>query len=411
MWAITALLAIVAGALALWPASDRYRASAVVEVGPPNAQGLAVTTVEFDAQKVTSPDSVSRIVDSVLGSDVLRVHLTTTATSRAAATRRVHDAAELVRVTAAAASSHPGAREEAKTALDRANAAVAEKHTASVGAERDLAEWFARTGNSDPAHQLAATKAVYVAALGDRSSTAADVRSAKQARDEAKAQYDEYTALKSKVNSAHNDEVSAKDSLEAAQATFDKTSSAPPAVSVSPVQQETIAEGRPAGRLSLAAIMLVLVIAAADALFLTRVKLGVPLPLPDAPPRAPARVPDPLRTFDAFVPEPAHPPTRAPAPEPARPRVPEPAQAMTPEPSIVPLPEPVVLPLPQPANAAVPNRRRYPRRRRERVAASPLDLPNIEIHLLDREGGLRSIQLRNAAGTQATKKAQHQREQ
>jgi hypothetical protein len=401
MWAITALLAIGAGALALWPASDRYRASAVVQVGPPNAQGLAVTTLEFDAREVTRPDTVSRVVDSVLGSDVLRAHLTTTASSRETAIRRVRDAVELVRATAAAASSHPGARADARTALDRADAAVKEKHAQSGRADGDLAEWFARTGNPDPAQQLATSTAVYDAAL--RNGHAADITATKKARDEASAQYDQYTKLKSKAATAHNDEVSAQDSLEVARANFDKTSSAPPTVKVSAVQEDRIAEDRPAGRLSLAAIMLVLVIAAADALFLTRVKLPLPLPLPHAPTRAPARKRERL---PAFVPE----PPRAPTPEPARARAPEPVSTHTPEPSIVPLPEPVLLPLPEPANAAVPNRRRYPRRRRERVAASPLDLPNIEVHLLDREGGLRSIQLRNTAGTQATK-AQHQREQ
>jgi hypothetical protein len=144
----------------------------------------------------------------------------------------------------------------------------------------------------------------------------------------------------------------------AARANVDGTSSAARMVKVSPVQEETITGDRSAGRLALAAIMLVLVIAAADALFLTRVKR--PLPLPDAPMPAP---------------------------------VPEPASA--------PVPEPVVAPVPARATAALSNRRRYSRRRRERVAASPLDLPNLEVHLLDREGGLRSIQLRDAAGTQA----------
>jgi hypothetical protein len=132
---------------------------------------------------------------------------------------------------------------------------------------------------------------------------------------------------------------------------------------VSTVQEETIAGDRPAGRVALAAIILVLVLAAADALFLTRARL--PLTLPDAPKSAPANPP---------------------------------------------APEPVALPVPQPATAAASNRRRYPRRRRERVAASPLDLPNLEVHLVDREGGLRSIQLRDAAGAQAAN-APYPREQ
>jgi hypothetical protein len=278
LWALTALLALAAGALALWPASDRYRASAVVQVDRPNAQGLPVTTLEYDAQQVTRPDTVSRIVDSVLRSGVLQAHLSATAPSLDVATRRVRDAAELVRATATAAAAHTGA-----------------------------------------------------------------------------------------------------------QAAPNKTVDTPPTVTMSAIQRQTIAAGRSPGRLSLAAIMLVLAIAAADAIFLTRV-------------RVPRQLPDATRT-----------PARAPAPERASAPTPEPASAPTPEPSTVPLSEPVVRPVPQPARAAVPNRRRYPRQRRERVAASPLDLPNIEVHLLDREGGLRSIPLRNAAG-QATK-AQHQREQ
>jgi hypothetical protein len=228
MWAMTALLALAAGALVLLPGGERYRASVVVQVGPSNARGLAVTTLEYDAQDVTHPDSLSRVVDTVLRADVLRAHLTATASSRGAATRRVREAAELVRATAAA----------------RAN--------------------------------------------------------------------------------------------------VDGTASVPRTVKVSLVQEETITGNRSAGRLALAAILLVLVIAAADALFLTRVKR--PLPLPDAPPPAP---------------------------------------------------------VPEPASTPVPNRRRYSRRRRERVAASPLDLPNLEVHLLDRDGGLRSMQLRDAAEAQA----------
>jgi hypothetical protein len=249
VWALTALLALGAGALVLSPAGDRYRASAVVEVGPSDVRGLAVTTLEYDAQQVTRPDSLRRVVDTVLRSEVLRAHLTATASSRETAVRRVRDAAELVRATAAARSN------------------------------------------------------------------------------------------------------------------FDRRSSAPRTVKVSTVQEETIAGDRPAGRVALAAIILVLVLAAADALFLTRARL--PLTLPDAPKSAPANPP---------------------------------------------APEPVALPVPQPATAAASNRRRYPRRRRERVAASPLDLPNLEVHLLDREGGLRSIQLRDAAGAQAAN-APYPREQ
>ncbi len=100
---------------------------------------------------------------------------------------------------------------------------------------------------------------------------------------------------------------SAQDTVANAQFALDQLPSSSPAVKVSPVQEETIAEGRPAGRLSLAAIMLVLAIAAADALFLTRVKYAVPLP--DVPARVPRRLPESLPTL---VPEPA----RASAPEP-----------------------------------------------------------------------------------------------
>ena len=141
---------------------------------------MPVTTLDYDAQQVTRPDTVTRIVDSVVRSDVLRAHLTATASSLGVATRRVRDAAELVRATATAASVRAGA-------------------------------------------QGAANK---------------------------------------------------------------KTLDTPPTVTMSAIQQQTIAAGRSPGRLSLAAIMLVLAIAAADAIFLTRVR--VPRQLPDA-----ARAPTP----------------------------------------------------------------------------------------------------------------------
>src|SRR5207302_125924 len=129
----------------------------------------------------------------------------------------------------------------------------------------------------------------------------------------------QYQALNAKADTARSDESSAREAVDAAGVNLGQASS----VTMSPIQQERIAEGRSPGRLSLAAIMLVLAIAAADAIFLTRVK--VPRPLPDAT-RAPARAPHAL---PSLAPEPAS----APVPEPARAPVPEPARAPTPEPA------------------------------------------------------------------------------
>ena len=165
-----------------------------------------------------------------------------------------------------------------------------------MSAERDVARWIARTGNRDPARRLSDAEKSYSSALGG---TAADIANARRARDDASAQNRQYQALNAKADTARSDESSAQEAVDAAGVNLGQASS----VTMSPIQQERIAEGRSPGRLSLAAIMLVLAIAAADAIFLTRVK--VPRPLPDAT-RAPARAPQAL---PSLAPEPARAPT------------------------------------------------------------------------------------------------------
>jgi len=68
-------------------------------------------------------------------------------------------------------------------------------------------------------------------------------------------------------------------------------------------------------------------------------------------------------------------------------------RVVAPATSVPPAPA-VVAPVATTRAAARPRLVRGPRRvRRARIAATPLDLPNIQVHLLDRDGGLRAIPL------------------
>ncbi len=336
-----------------------------MEVGAANTQGLPVSTLEYDAKKLNHDETVKSIIDNVLSSAVVRVHLTATSSSLDAAIRHVRDAAEKVRTTAASAATlRPGSQSHAKTTLKEADAALKAEQAKLDTIKGKLAEWRAKNGAADPADELNAAEDVYDAAVNTGNATS--IKTAYDGLIAIKALNTQYTGLQAKVAAETTAVGEAQNTRDQARFALSQTpKSSTPAVNVSPIQEETLVEGRTAGRLSLAAIMLVIAIAAADALFLTRVKFAVPDP-------------------DVLL---------APVPVPAPP----------------PRPEPVPAYVPEPVTTAVPNRRRYPRRRRERVAASPLDLPNIEVHLLDREGGLRGIQLRNAGGAPATN-VQHQQE-
>jgi hypothetical protein len=361
MWAATALLAVVGGAIALWPAHDRYRASAVVEAGDLSTQGLPVTTLEYDWGKLLTAESLTRVKESLLNTDVLRVHVTTTASSEKTAIARVRSAVTLLQATVAdSLAKRPGPLKRAQAELAAARKALTTERARADTIERQLADWNATNGGgADLAQQVQAAEGVYNDAVTNGNENA--IATAKRTLDETKARNTTHNELEAKNLAAESAVASAIRKRDNAKLKLAETPAASAGtVKVSPIQDEQISEGRPASRLSLAAIMLVIAIAAADALFLTRVKFAVPSA--DAPVPIPERLPPPQ---PAMVPESVH--------------------------------------------VATPNRRRHPRRRRERVAASPLDLPNIEVHLLDREGGLRAIRLRDAAsGTEATNLQQPQ---
>jgi hypothetical protein len=360
MWAATALLAVVGGAIALWPAHDRYRASAVVEAGDLNTQGLPVTTLEYNWGKLLTAESLTRVKESLLNTDVLRVHVTTTASSEKTAIEQVRSAVTLLQATLAdSLAKRPGPRRRAAQDLAAATKALRTEQARAGTLEQQLAEFNANYDTTNLAQQVQAAEGVYNDAVKSGNENA--IATAKRTLDETKARNATHNELVAKNLAATSAVANAIRKHDNAQSKLAETpAESAGTVKVSPIQDEQIAEGRPASRLSLAAIMLVIAIAAADALFLTRVKFAVP-------------------SADAPVPI----PERLPPPEPAM--------------------------VPEPVRVATPNRRRHPRRRRERVAASPLDLPNIEVHLLDREGGLRAIRLRDAAaGTEATNLQQPQ---
>jgi hypothetical protein len=133
---------------------------------------------------------------------------------------------------------------------------------------------------------------------------------------------------------------------------------AAPAVTVLPLASRKVATEQLFWPLATAAILHVIAIVALDALFLTRTR--VVLPYEDEP-TTDDRAPEPPRRE-----EPRHPPherTRTRARASARTRA-----------------------------------RTRTRTRAPRVAAQPLDLPNIEVHFIGREGGTRGVELRDAPG-------------
>jgi hypothetical protein len=367
LWAATGLLALAAGLIAVWPAQDRFRASAVVDIGAVNGQGLPAAILELNASDVGHPDATQRVIKTVQDSEVLRVQISTTASDRGTANQRVRDAAELVRVTAAqVAPSRPGPLARAQADLDAAEAGLKIARTRLTKAERALTDWKAAKGGLDPATELEAAKQVYNNAIAG-----GDPNRIKDAQDylfNANTANTRYSELVADRDAATAGVKRAAEIRDRAFFSFKYTpSAAAGAINVSPIREETLKQNKPASRLSLGAIMLVFAIAAADALFLTRVKFAVP---DDDAPAVPVRVPTP---------------------------VPPPAPAQVPV-------------MTEPLKRAPASRRRQPRLRRQRIAASPLALPNIEVHLLDREGGLRAVQLRDAGPQSEATNAQQPQE-
>lgn len=360
-------MALAGGLIAVWPAQDRFRASAVVDVGAVNGQGLPASILELDAADVAQHESLQRLQDSVRNSEVLRVQVSTTASDRETAARRVREAADVVRVIAANdAPSRPGPIARAQADLDAAEAGLKTARARLTKAERALKDWRAAKGGLDPAREVEAAKDVYNSAI--QGGDPARIKTAQEYllnANTANARYRELVGDREAADTGVQRAIELRN--RAFYALKYTPGAAPGAIRVSPIREETINQSKPAGRLSLGAIMLVFAIAAADALFLTRVKFAVP---DEDAPAVPVRAPMPL-------------PPPAPAEVPLR---------------------------TEPVKRAPASRRRQPRLRRQRIAASPLALPNIEVHLLDREGGLRAVQLRDAGLQSEATNAQQPRE-
>src|SRR3954471_10316742 len=275
MWTATALLAIAGAVVAFLPAHDSYRASTVVEAGDLNGQGLPVATLQYDARTLLTTEGLERVKESILATDVLRVHITTTASTRDGAIGRVHNAAEFVRrIATDTVGSRPGPRARAETTLDDASATLKDAKKKYATLNNDVAVWHA-TYVDDAAANIKAAQDVYDQA-GKTGRTNA-IATAKRDLDEAKRLNAQINDLVAQQTTAGNAVQSAQRKVDGAKFARNQIpSAAQNAVTVGDVQDEVISEGRSAARLSIAAIMFVIAIAAADALFLTRVKFAVP---------------------------------------------------------------------------------------------------------------------------------------
>jgi len=242
-WTATGLLAFIALAIAAWPPRDRYHASNTLSVGTADTSAPLHILATIDASSAATPDAITKVVDAVQSSDArVGVVVSADASSADTALKQLLAATYLVRASAgAAATTRPGTevRERADVAaaqrlLDRARAA----RSAAVHAF-DVWRAHHRTANlaRDP-------EAIRLVATRDAAGT--DVRNASAALVQARAQ----------LNAAPG-----RDANE---------------MFVGPLEMSTSAGERSPLRLALAAVLLIVAICAADALFLTRTRLKAP---------------------------------------------------------------------------------------------------------------------------------------
>jgi hypothetical protein len=367
LWIATGLLALTALAIAAWPARPRHRANAVVHVGISRQQPA---TASFDNSTVMRADGVTALIRQISSHPRLDVDVHATADTGAAARKRVRDAADLVHAAAVAVVPTPGDEVQAR-ADAAATATVVDNERARLqDAQNALAKWRSAKGDADPAQQLGAVNAELAAAV--RAGRQADIAALQQQQFELSSAETTYSELQAAVTAAQNGVSTAMRASDDARFRLSGTGAvAKAAVAVGPVTTRQLAAERPFGRLAVGGLLLIFVIIAADTLFLTRTRLVSP-----------------------YVRETTRERHRRHQAE-RRARAEERAAEL---PSPKPPPKPKAKPPPKSKPPAQPKQAQpQAQRRRRRVEAKPLDLPNIEVHLMDKEGGLRAVELRDAA--------------
>lgn len=379
LWVATVLLVLAGSAVALFPEPDLYRDTAFVTIAASNPRGPRAGILEFDAGKVDWPETIARVLKSVRSSQVLTVRVTASSTSRAAARREVQQAAELIRSTSAAVVSSAQARAQASVAGGR-KGSVSTSSGVRVSAARE--ETIARTR---PTGRLMVATLLLVCAIA-----VADAL---------------FITRKGSAQPALAAVIPRPATMPPVPERAPRPLGVPPAPAVTSSPLPGASPGPPSPRAAwktarrppmplptampgavtpAALFSTVPPMAVAPAALLTSAPAVVPL---DAPPAAAAAAPTVVAPPAPPVapPEPPAPPSPVPL-FPAQ-RVVAPATSVPPAPA-------VVAPVATTRAAARPRLVRGPRRvRRARIAATPLDLPNIQIHLLDRDGGLRAIPL------------------
>jgi len=379
LWVATVLLVLAGSAVALFPESDLYRDTAFVTIAASNPRAPRSGILEFDVGKVDWPETIARVLKGVRSSQVLAVRVTASSTSRATARREVQQAAELIRSTSAAVVSSAPARTQASVVGGRKGAA-SPSSAVRVSAVRE--ETIARTRPTGRL-MLATLLLVCAIAVGDalfitRRGGAQPALAAVIPRPATMPPVPERVPRPVGVPAAP----AVSSPLPGPVPT--PTRARPGAWKTARRPPMPLPTAMPGAVTPAALFSPVPPMAVAPAALLTSAPAVVPL---DAPPAVAAAATTVVAPPAAPVAPPAPPVPPSPVPLHPTPRVVAPATSVPPPPA-------VVAPMATTRAAARPRLVRGPRRvRRARIAATPLDLPNIQIHLLDRDGGLRAVPL------------------
>jgi hypothetical protein len=342
LWAAVVAVAIAGLLLLVWPPDAHFDASASVRIGARGPDEGKPLTLSYEAGRVSRPSSISRISKAATSSRPVVVQLHARSENRRTAETRVRDGVEEVRAlaTSVVAAASGDARGQLDGEVAGLAAVVAGQQARLTDAESAITRWHADTGVADPAEQLMVLDVALGSAVEDGAS-AQTLTELQQRRLEMAAHLGAYTQLTAARDAAR----AALESADRAHAEALAKLGAVLARAESQVVRTPTVARRVDGtrsplQLGIAAVLLVAAIVAADVLFLTRVRFA----LPHAEESARAR---------------------------RRRRKEERRQ-----------------------RAEVRRRTGARRPARRRVEAKPLEFPNIEVRVVNRDGG-RGVELRD----------------
>ena len=274
LWSATVILASIAILVMVWPAPNRYRATAFVRVGP--RSGVPTTTLTLDADSVARPQGMTRLIEEVRTEPLLAVQVRSVARSQMAADSRVRDATALVRATAnAVAPTRTDSDAIARTNIMTAAAALGDAQARLRAADRALTEFRRVNGNDDPAATAGALDGSIQDALsrGDLA-RAQQLQTLRAQQTLVVQQFSQLTAQRYAVAA---EVMRATNAYDAARDRIDNGGDGSVAeVNVTSISDDTLSASRPILRLGFGAALLIAAIVAADALFITRRKLRSP---------------------------------------------------------------------------------------------------------------------------------------